>query len=147
MKSRVRSVFCAVFLLAFFVVAALLAAACGGAGPRQAPEKPAASRIPAHNPVDCACTLEHRTNVCVTVNGSDSLPTSLTFVRQREGGATDLLEYHPRCFGEWRGDLQRVLMLRDGAVVDSSGWFETPTVDCCHGEAKTVDFRDREETR
>jgi hypothetical protein len=79
-------------------------------------------------------------NVCVTVNGSDSLPPSLTFVRQRGDGTNDLMEFHPHCFGEWRGGPQRVLVLKAGAAVDSSGWFETPTVDCCHGEARTVDF-------
>jgi hypothetical protein len=85
--------------------------------------------------------LEYRYNICVTVNSSDSLPSGITFIRQREDGTADLLESHPRCFGEWRGGLQRLLALRDGAAVDSSGWFETPTVDCCHGAAKTVDFR------
>jgi hypothetical protein len=100
---------------------------------------------PRHPPdvADCVCTLEHRVNLCVTVNGSGSLPDSLSFLREREDGSRDsldrALEYHPRCFGEWRG-VQRVLMLREGAIVDSTGWFEIQTVDCCHGEAKTVDF-------
>jgi hypothetical protein len=100
---------------------------------------------PCHVPnlPNCACTLEHRTNLCVTVNGSESLPDSLSFLREREDGARDSLAYHPRCFGEWRG-VQRVLMLREGALVDSTGWFEIQTVDCCHGEAKTVDFKKQE---
>jgi hypothetical protein len=106
-----------------------------------------APTYPCHVPnlPDCACTLEHRANLCVTVNGAESLPDSLSFLREREDGVRDSLEYHPRCFGEWRG-VQRVLMLRDAAVSDSTAWFEIQTVDCCHGEAKTVDFI-KQETR
>jgi hypothetical protein len=97
---------------------------------------------------DCACTLEHRINLCVTVNGALSFSDNvrgLAFAREREHGKADTLSRAEvaagaRCFGEWAG-VQRVLMLRDSAVVDSTGWFEVPTVDCCHGEAKTVDFK------
>jgi hypothetical protein len=97
---------------------------------------------------DCACTLEYRVNLCVTIDGARTLPDDLTgvsFARVREGGAADTLSAAEvaggaRCFGEWRG-VQRVLMLRAAAVIDSSGWFEIQTVDCCHGEAKTVDFK------
>lgn len=90
-------------------------------------------------------------NLCVTVNGSahfsDVLAgTSFARVRRlREDGAGDTLSaadvsWGGRCFGEWRG-VQRVLMLRGEAVIDSSEWFEIRTVDCCHGEARTVDFQ------
>ena len=96
---------------------------------------------------DCACTLEYRVNLCVTINGTDAFShayAGLSFARVREGGAADTLSAGDvtggaRCFGEWRG-VQRVLMLRESVVVDSSAWFEIHTVDCCHGEAKTVDF-------
>lgn len=97
---------------------------------------------------DCACTLEYRVNLCVTIDGARALPDDLkgvSFARVREGGAADTLSAAEvaggaRCFGEWRG-VQRVLMLRASAVIDSSGWFEIQTVDCCHGEAMTVDFK------
>lgn len=97
---------------------------------------------------NCACTLEYRMNLCITVDGARELPGDLadvSFARVREGGAADTLSAAEvaegaRCFGEWRG-LQRVLMLRAAAVIDSSGWFEVQTVDCCHGEARTVDFK------
>lgn len=96
---------------------------------------------------DCACTLEHRINLCVTVNGAGGLSDDfrdLSFARVREGGAADTLSVADvaagaRCFGEWPG-VQRVFMLRTAVGVDSTGWFEVPTVDCCHGEAKTIDF-------
>jgi hypothetical protein len=102
----------------------------------------------AFDPENCACTLEYRMNLCVTINGAaESVDdfAGLSFVRMREGRAADTLSTSEvaggaRCFGEWRG-LQRVLMLRDTAVIDSSGWFQVQTVDCCHGEAKTVDFK------
>jgi hypothetical protein len=86
----------------------------------------------------CACTLEHRMNLCVTVNGATSIPDSLEFVREREDGGRDSLS--GSCFGESRG-IQRVLMLRGMARIDSTGWFELQTVDCCHAEAKTLDFK------
>lgn len=99
---------------------------------------------------DCACTLEYRRNLCVTVDGDPRFPDGLAGVsfvrvrRVREGAADTLSAVDVagggRCFGEWRG-VQRVLMLRDEAVIDSSEWFEIRTVDCCHGEARTVDFR------
>lgn len=89
---------------------------------------------------DCACTLEYRMNICVTVNGEESIPDSLGFLREKQDGARDSLDaHHTRCFGEMVGT-QRVLMLRDGAVIDSSEWFTTRVVDCCHGEARTIDF-------
>jgi hypothetical protein len=100
------------------------------------------------DPENCACTLEYRMNVCVTINGrvdSSDHFTGLSFMRVREGGAVDTLSAvdvagGARCFGEWRG-LQRVLMQRESTPIDSSGWFDVPTVDCCHGAAKTVDFK------
>ncbi len=122
----------------FAAVALLL----GGCAPRRGgdtvrvPHPP-----PRNNPPDCACTLEHRRNLCITVNGAESLPDTFAYVRQREDGTADLLELPLRCFGEWRGGLQRIILLRNGTAVDSTGWFETPTTDCCHAEAKTVDFR------
>ncbi len=96
---------------------------------------------------ECACTLEHRVNLCVTINGTETFSDAyagVAFARVREGGRGDTLSAADvagggRCFGEWRG-VQRVLMLRDTAVADSSEWFEIRTVDCCHGEARTVDF-------
>lgn len=90
---------------------------------------------------DCACTMEYRYNVCVTVNGSADLPDSVSFVRERQDGARDSLEsFLPsNCFGELPGT-QRILMLRNSAPVDSSDWFTLATVDCCHGEAKTINF-------
>ncbi len=88
---------------------------------------------------DCACTLEYRTNICVTVDGSEVLSDTLDFLRERQDGSRDSLEYHPRCFGELVGT-QRILMLRGGTVIDSSAWFTTRRVDCCHGEAKTIEF-------
>lgn len=97
---------------------------------------------------DCACTLEYRMNLCVTVNGTETFSDAmagLSFSRERAGGAAaDTLSAADvagggRCFGEARG-VQRVLMLREAVVLDSSAWFEVRTVDCCHGEARTVDF-------
>ena len=90
-------------------------------------------------PVDCACTLEVRYNLCARVNGADSLPPGLGLIREREGGGRDTLDAGRQCFWEWRG-VQRVVLLEDGAPVESSGWFEAQTVDCCHAEAKTVEF-------
>jgi hypothetical protein len=89
----------------------------------------------------CACTTEYRINVCVTVNGTPSLPDSLAFLREREDGSRDSLDaFMPsNCFGELPG-AQRILVLSDSSAVDSSAWFTQATVDCCHGEAKTVDF-------
>jgi hypothetical protein len=89
----------------------------------------------------CACTEEYRMNVCVTVNGSATVPDSLTFLREREGGQRDSLEsfMENHCFGELPGT-QRILMLQDSSLIDSSSWFTLDTVDCCHGEATTVDF-------
>lgn len=103
-----------------------------------------ADNPPFNNPPDCACTLEYRMNLCVTLNGSKALPDSLWFQREREDGTRDALDgattdQGMRCFGEARG-LQRILMYRSSAVVDSSGWFDIPTVDCCHGQARTVNF-------
>ncbi len=81
-------------------------------------------------------------NVCVTWDGSDSLPTGIGFIREREGGARDSLEsaVTTNCFGELPGTTQRILVLHGSSVVDSSEWFTPDTVDCCHGEAKTIAF-------
>jgi hypothetical protein len=89
----------------------------------------------------CACTQEYRMNVCVTLNGSSSLPDSLLFLRERQDGARDsILSVSPaNCFGELPAT-QRILMLRNSAVVDSTGWFTLDTVACCHGEDTTVNF-------
>jgi len=111
-------------------------------------QEPGATPRQGFTPDDCACTLEHRINLCVTVNGASALSDNfrdLAFAREREQGRADTLSAAEvaagaRCFGEWPG-VQRVLMLRDTAVVDSTGWFEVPVVDCCHGEAKTLDFK------
>ena len=87
----------------------------------------------------CACTMEHRINVCVTVDGSDTLPDSTVLLRERRDGTRDSLEsLDPApCFGELPGK-QRILMLRNSAVVDSSEWFTLETVDCCHDVAANV---------
>jgi hypothetical protein len=114
------------------------------------PDKAVKAKIPARNGInapDCACTLEHRMNLCVTLNGSDSLPPGSSFVRQHEDGWRDSIDQvsvslnpgGPQCFGEARG-VQRILLRKNKVVLDSTGWFEIPTVDCCHGAAKTVDF-------
>lgn len=81
-------------------------------------------------------------NVRVTANGSDTLPDSLLFLREREGGARDsLFDFGGAgtCFGELPGR-QRILVLRDSVVADSSDWFGLPTADCCHGEAAAVNL-------
>jgi hypothetical protein len=87
--------------------------------------------------------MEHRVNVCVTVNGAAAVPDTLSFLREREEGSRDPIYDIPgaelQCFGELAGT-QRILMLQNTAVIDSSVWFTLQTVDCCHGEAKTVDF-------
>jgi hypothetical protein len=150
--------------LLVLVIAALVVSGCAFSCP---PRKEVSANLPGRHPPDviadsalarggfeafdpenCACTLEYRINLCVTINGAaESVDdfAGLSFVRMREGSAADTLSTSEvaggaRCFGEWRG-LQRVLMLRESRAVDSSGWFEVQTVDCCHGEAKTVDFR------
>jgi len=93
----------------------------------------------------CACTAEYRYNICVIYNGSDSLPDSLTFLRQRQNGDVDSLEWTFNCFGELT-TAQRILVQLDSSAgqpsifVDSSDWFTPKTVDCCHGEAKTIDL-------
>jgi hypothetical protein len=115
------------------------------------PKKSVHAKTPPRNGVnapDCACTLDYRMNLCVTVNGADSVPADLSFQRQHEDGWRDSIDHvsthinpsGPQCFGEARG-VQRIFMRKRGAVVDSTGWFEIPTVDCCHGAAKTVDFK------
>jgi hypothetical protein len=115
------------------------------------PDKAVKAKIPARNGInapDCACTLEHRMNLCVTINGLDSLPSGTSFVRQHEDGWRDSIDQvsaslnpeGPQCFGEGRG-VQRIFLRKSGVVIDSTGWFEIPTVDCCHGAAKTVDFK------
>lgn len=124
----------------FAVAAGAALTAClivlGCSGPRRDTVR---TYPPAQPPSDCACTLEHRMNLCLTVNGATALPDSSVFVREREDGSRDTLPPGARCFGEWRG-LQRILREHEARLVDSTGWFEIGTVDCCHGEAKTVDF-------
>lgn len=127
-------------LLNVLVAAGMLALVVGGCAPRSAPG--GMSRAVPPRPLDpdpCACTLEVRYNLCVRVNGTDSLPVGIGLVREREGGERDSLDAGMRCFPEWRG-VQRVLLLADGAVADSTGWFEAQTVDCCHAEGRTVEF-------
>ncbi len=109
------------------------------------------AKIPARNGMnapDCACTQEFRRNLCLTVNGRDSIPAGLSFQRQHEDGWRDTVDAvsiavnasAPQCFGEARG-VQRIFFRKNGVIVDSTGWFEIPTVDCCHAAAKTVDFK------
>ena len=126
------------YLLVSSVLVLLLVAT--GCAPRNPPSRTLRAAIPPPEiPLDCACTLEVRYNLCAQVNGADSLPAGYGLIREREGGGRDTLDARMRCFWEWRG-VQRVLLLEAGVVVDSTGWFETQTVDCCHAEAKTVDF-------
>jgi hypothetical protein len=140
MKSRAFSVFSG--MVPLVPVLSLALAACAPSPPKGSIA--IGTKNISHNPPDCACTLEYRMNLCATVNGSDVIPDSLSFLRERRSGAVDSLHTGARCFGEWRGE-QRLLMTRatvgGHAVIDSSSWFTIRTVDCCHGEAKTVDFR------
>jgi|GEM_PF-4970660 len=93
----------------------------------------------------CACTAEYRYNICVTWDGSDRLPEALTFFRELQSGVRDTLPSGFNCFGELRMP-QRILvqnhsdLLDTSVIVDSSAWFTPATVDCCHGEAKTIAF-------
>jgi hypothetical protein len=86
----------------------------------------------------CACTTEYRVNVCA--QGKYEGMDSVTYRRERGNGALDTLQFGSRsCFGELPGR-QRILVLKDGARIDSSAWFTLRTVDCCHGEDHTVTF-------
>lgn len=147
MQSRGGLAFSGIFRILFSAVFCASVLLSGCASSREG-DGSSGSPAPQHEfaalPQDCACTLEFRSNLCVTVNGQKPEPDpgsdSLRFVRERQDGTWDVSSpVGSLCFGELRG-VQRVLMLRDTIVVDSSGWFEIRTVDCCHGEAKTVDF-------
>lgn len=88
----------------------------------------------------CACTLEYRVNVCA--QGKYEGMDSVTYLRERGNGSLDSSESGigvRSCFGELPGK-QRILVLKNGARIDSSAWFSLRTVDCCHGEEHTVTF-------
>jgi hypothetical protein len=86
----------------------------------------------------CACTMEYRINVCA--QGKYDAMDSASYLRERAGGTIDTLFSGDRnCFGELPGR-QRILVMKDGARIDSSAWFTVRTVDCCHGEEHIVTF-------
>jgi hypothetical protein len=91
----------------------------------------------------CNCTLDDRHNFCLTVNGSQDIPDSLTYVREhQESARKDTLgsySFAP-CFSESPGK-QRVSVYRHGKRVYRSKWVTVGVVDCCHGENKMVDLR------
>jgi hypothetical protein len=88
---------------------------------------------------NCVCTREIRYNICVSWDGTDTLPQNLTFVREHKDGTRDTLERDDGCFAELRAR-QRILALEQATPVDSSTWFTPATVDCCHGMATIVDL-------
>jgi hypothetical protein len=86
----------------------------------------------------CACSTELRINVCA--QGKYEGMDSVTYRRERGNGALDSLFLGDKsCFEELPGK-QRILVLKNGARIDSSAWFTLRTVDCCHGEEHTVTF-------
>lgn len=86
----------------------------------------------------CACSRELRINVCA--QGKYDGMDSVTYRREHVNGAMDSVLFGGRnCFEELSGR-QRILVLKDGARIDSSAWFTLRTVDCCHGEQHTVTF-------
>ncbi|MBW8890006.1 MAG: hypothetical protein JF616_19800 [Fibrobacteres bacterium] len=86
----------------------------------------------------CTCSLEDRVNVCA--KGKYDGMESVSYRRERGNGGLDSVSSgSPRCFDELSGR-QRILVYENGALIDSSAWFTLRTVDCCHGEAKTVIF-------
>ena len=86
----------------------------------------------------CACSEDMRANVCV--QGKYAGMDSVAYRRERANGAVDTLPLGDRgCFFELSGR-QRVLVLKNGARIDSSAWFSLQTIECCHAEGKTVTF-------
>jgi hypothetical protein len=86
----------------------------------------------------CACSMDLRSNVCA--QGKYDGMNAISYLRERAGGAIDsLASGSPSCFDELPGR-QRILVYKNGARIDSSSWFTLRTVECCHGEDKTVVF-------
>jgi hypothetical protein len=92
---------------------------------------------------DCICTTELRVNYCVTVNGSREIPDSLVVVRERAGKLDTLKsgeEASGNCLYEFAGKSSVFVYKKDGGLLKEIKGVKTKTVDCCHGEPKTVDI-------
>ena len=86
----------------------------------------------------CACDQEIRINVCVS--GKYAGQDSVLYSREILGvGFLDGDSANSGCFRE-RGETQRILVLKGGVKVDSSGWFKQKGEECCHFEPVTVEF-------
>ena len=92
-----------------------------------------------------SCEDEELTNVCVT--GKYNEDSSISFVRERENVMIDTPYVRSIsedstwiCFFEAH-QKQRVLVIKNGIVIDSTNWFrQEPTDDECHFLPKTIVF-------
>ncbi len=90
----------------------------------------------------CACSQEIRINLCI--NGNYSGLNSISIYREHQNGELSPPEYivndsTQACFSEMTGK-QRIISMENNNVVDSTGWFDLKTVDCCHAEAKSLNY-------
>ena len=89
----------------------------------------------------CICTTDLRVNYCLTFNGKKEIPDSLRIVRVH-GDRYDTLQ--PRdafgsCLPEKPGD-SKIRMYKGDSLIRETPMIHVRTVDCCHGEPKTVDI-------
>jgi hypothetical protein len=90
----------------------------------------------------CRSTAQERFNPCLTVSGSEELPDSLLYVRERQGGLLDTLRREPfqaKCFPERRGT-QRFFVYDGDSLLLTTEWITLKSEGCDEVEDRTVDL-------